>query len=66
VESAVSTHNHLFLHPTRIDLPLEIRTYVIRLLNQTLACTVYLQGGLDKSKRGAEISRAFCLAGKQA
>src|SRR6266540_6990256 len=30
------------LHPTRIALPLEVRMYVIALLNQTLACTVDL------------------------
>ena len=31
------------LHPTRIALPLEVRLYVIGLLNQTLACTVDLR-----------------------
>ena len=31
------------LHPTRIDLPLEIRVDVITLLNQTLACIVDLR-----------------------
>jgi starvation-inducible DNA-binding protein len=31
------------LHPTRIALPSEVRTYVIALLNQTLACTVDLR-----------------------
>ena len=31
------------LHPTRMDIPAEIRRYVIQLLNQTLACTVDLR-----------------------
>jgi starvation-inducible DNA-binding protein len=31
------------LYPTRIDIPLEIRSYLITLLNQTLACTVDLR-----------------------
>lgn len=30
------------LHPTRIDIPPEIRLYLITLLNQTLVCTVDL------------------------
>ena len=30
-------------YPTRIDIPLEIRAYLITLLNQTLACTVDLR-----------------------
>jgi starvation-inducible DNA-binding protein len=34
--------HHPFLHPTRIDIPLEIRAYVTTMLNQTLACTVDL------------------------
>ena len=32
-----------FLHRTRITIPLEIRVYLIALLNQTLACTVDLR-----------------------
>jgi starvation-inducible DNA-binding protein len=32
------------LYSTRIDIPLEIRGYLITLLNQTLACTVDLRG----------------------
>ena len=35
-------HNEA-LHPTRMDIPPEIRLYVIQLLNQTLACTVELR-----------------------
>ena len=41
--SDVSTSNHPFLYPTRIDIPVEIRAYLITLLNQTLACTVDLR-----------------------
>lgn len=40
----MSTTDHAFiLHPTRIDLPPEIRVDVITLLNQTLACTMELR-----------------------
>jgi starvation-inducible DNA-binding protein len=40
----MSTNDHTqVLHPSRIDLPPEIRLYVIQLLNQTLACTVDLR-----------------------
>jgi starvation-inducible DNA-binding protein len=31
------------LHPTRIALPLEVRRYVVGLLNHTLACTIDLR-----------------------
>ena len=31
------------VYPTRIDIPLEIRAYLIALLNQTLACAVDLR-----------------------
>lgn len=37
------------LHPTRIDLPPEIRQYVIALLNQTLACTVDLRSQVKQA-----------------
>jgi starvation-inducible DNA-binding protein len=36
------------LHPTRIDTPLEIRTYVL-LLQQTLACTVDLRSQVKQA-----------------
>jgi starvation-inducible DNA-binding protein len=40
----MSTNDHTqVLHPSRIDLPLEIRLYTIQLLNQTLACTIDLR-----------------------
>ncbi len=37
------------LHPTRIDLPLEIRLDVIKMLNQTLACTVDLRSHVKQA-----------------
>jgi starvation-inducible DNA-binding protein len=37
------------LHPSRIDLPPEIRLYVITLLNQTLACTVDLRSQVSQA-----------------
>jgi starvation-inducible DNA-binding protein len=39
----MSTSDHRFLHLTRIDLPPEIRVYLIALLQQTLACTIDLR-----------------------
>ena len=37
------------LSPVRIDIPLEIRLYVIQLLQQTLACTVDLRSQLKQA-----------------
>jgi starvation-inducible DNA-binding protein len=37
------------LHPTRMDIPVEIRRYVIQLLNQTLACTVDLRSHVKQA-----------------
>jgi starvation-inducible DNA-binding protein len=37
------------LHPTRMDMPLDIRRYVIQLLNQTLACTVDLRSHVKQA-----------------
>jgi starvation-inducible DNA-binding protein len=53
------------LHPTRIDIPPEIRLYLIRLLNQTLACTVDLRSQVKqaswnvKGKEGAQLQSLF-------
>lgn len=53
------------LHLTRIDIPLEIRLYLIRLLNQTLACTVDLRSQVKqaswnvKGKEGAQLKAVF-------
>jgi starvation-inducible DNA-binding protein len=41
--------NHLFLHPTRLNIPPEIRVYLITLLNQTLACTVDLRSHVTQA-----------------
>jgi starvation-inducible DNA-binding protein len=43
------SNDHPFLHPTRIDIPLEIRAYLITLLNQTLACTVDLRSHVKQA-----------------
>jgi starvation-inducible DNA-binding protein len=37
------------LHPTRIEMPPEIRRYVIQLLNQTLSCTVDLRSQVKQA-----------------
>ena len=37
------------LHPTRIDMPLEIRLSVLTLLQQTLACTVVLRSHVKQA-----------------
>src|ERR687884_382338 len=56
---------HPPLHPTRIDIPPEIRLYLIRLLNQTLACTVDLRSQVKqaswnvKGKEGAQLRAVF-------
>jgi starvation-inducible DNA-binding protein len=47
----MNTHDHVpvLLHPTRIDLPPEIRLDVINMLNQTLACTVDLRSHVKQA-----------------
>lgn len=53
------------LHPTRIDIPQEIRLYLVTLLNQTLACTVDLRSQVKqaswnvKGKEGAQLHALF-------
>jgi starvation-inducible DNA-binding protein len=37
------------LHPTRMDIPAEIRRYVVQLLNQTLACTMDLRSHVKQA-----------------
>jgi len=57
-------NDHPFLHPTRNDLPLEIRVYLIALLNQTLACTVDLRSHLKQAAwnvKGREFSQLHAL-----
>lgn len=51
---------HPLLHPTRIDIPPEIRLYLITLLNQTLACTVDLWSQVKQASwnvRGKDFSQ---------
>ena len=43
------SNGHQVLHPVRIEIPLEIRMYVIQLLNQTLACTVDLRSHIKQA-----------------
>jgi starvation-inducible DNA-binding protein len=53
------------LHPTRIDIPTEIRLYLSTLLNQTLACTVDLRSQVKqaawnvKGKEGCQLQALF-------
>jgi len=41
--------DHPYLHPARIDIPVEIRVYLITLLNSTLACTVDLHSHVKQA-----------------
>jgi starvation-inducible DNA-binding protein len=53
-----------FLHPTRIDIPAEIRLYLIELLNRTLACTVDLRSQVTQASwnvRGPDFSQLQAL-----
>jgi starvation-inducible DNA-binding protein len=62
----VSTSDQPFLHPTRIDIPPEIRMYVITLLNQTLSCTVDLRSHVKQAfwnVRGKEFLQLYALFG---
>jgi len=62
----VSTNNHPFLHLTKIDIPPEIRTYVITLLNRTLACTLDLWSHVKQAAwnvKGKEFSQLHTLFG---
>jgi starvation-inducible DNA-binding protein len=52
------------LHPIRSDLPLEIRVYLITLLNQILACTVDLRSYVKQAAwnvKGKEFSQLHVL-----
>ena len=57
----VSTSDQPFLHPTRIDMPLEIRAYVITLLQQTLACTVDLRSQVKQATWNVKGTDVFPL-----
>jgi len=54
----------LDLQPTGIDIPLEIRLYVIQLLQQTLACTVDLRSQVKQAcwnVKGQDFSQLHAL-----
>jgi len=44
-----NTDHPQVLHPMRIDIPSEIRLYLINVLNQTLACTVDLRSQVKQA-----------------
>ena len=55
---------HPVLHSTRIDIPPEIRQYLITLLNQTLACTVDLRSQVTQASwnvKGQDFSQLQAL-----
>jgi len=57
-------NDHPFLYPTRSDISLEIRLYLIALLNQTLACSVDLRSHLKQAAwnvKGKEFSQLHDL-----
>jgi starvation-inducible DNA-binding protein len=61
-----SYDHHSSLHPTRIDIPPEIRMYLITMLNQTLACTVDLRSQVKQASwnvKGKEFSQLQTLFG---
>jgi starvation-inducible DNA-binding protein len=56
--------HHPLLHPTRIDIPPEIRLYLITLLNQSLACTVDLRSQVKQASwnvKGTDCSQLQAL-----
>jgi len=61
----MNTSDHVpFLHPTRITIPLEIRIYVILLLQQTLACTIDLRSHVKQASwnvKGQQASQLQAL-----
>lgn len=57
-------NDHPFLHPTQSEIALEIRVYLIALLNQTLACTVDLRSHVKQAAwnvKGKEFSQLHAL-----
>ena len=58
------SNDHQVLHPMRIEIPLDIRLYVIQLLNQTLACTVDLRSQVKQAcwnVKGHDFSQLHAL-----
>ena len=44
-----ATHQSTHLYPTRLDIPLEIRLFLITLLHQTLACSLDLRSQVKQA-----------------
>jgi starvation-inducible DNA-binding protein len=66
VEIDLRTSDQPFLHPTRSDLPLEIRVYLIQLLQQTLVSTIDLRSQVKQAGwnvKGKEASQLHTLFG---
>jgi starvation-inducible DNA-binding protein len=64
--SDMRTSDQPFLRPTRSDLPLEIRAYVIQLLQQTLVSTIDLRSQVKQAGwnvKGRELSQLHTLFG---
>jgi starvation-inducible DNA-binding protein len=58
------SNDHQVLQPVRIEIPLEIRLYVIQLLQQTLACTVDLRSHVKQAcwnVKGHDFSQLHAL-----
>jgi starvation-inducible DNA-binding protein len=53
--------HHPLLHPTRINIPQEIRLYLITLLNQSLACTVDLRSQVKQASWNVKGTDFFLL-----
>lgn len=56
--------HHPLLHPTRINIPQEIRLYLITLLNHSLACTVDLRSQVKQASwnvKGTDSSQLQAL-----
>src|SRR5262245_57844800 len=59
--SDVSTNDHPFHHLTRINMPLEIREFVIALLQQTLSCTIDLRSQAKQAAWNVKGTDVFTL-----
>ena len=62
----MQTNEQPFLHPTRSDLPVEIRVYLIQRLQQTLVSTIDLRSQVKQAcwnVKGREFSQLHTLFG---
>ena len=58
------SNDHPFLHTARIDIPPEIRAYLITLLNSTLSCSVDLRSHIKQAMwtvKGADVLQLQAL-----